>query len=54
MEEALKIRNVLQEFLRHQGEHPPAIVGLREHIFTGRLVLTIICILELIFMGFFF
>lgn len=37
MEEALKIRNVLQEFLRHQGEHPPAIVGLREHIFTGRL-----------------
>ncbi|KAJ8616668.1 hypothetical protein MRB53_036040 [Persea americana] len=35
MEEALKIRNVLQEFLRHQGEHPPAIVGLREHIFTG-------------------
>lgn len=38
MEEALKIRNVLQEFVL-PGDHPPTILGLREHIFTGRLVL---------------
>ncbi|KAF8408909.1 hypothetical protein HHK36_004979 [Tetracentron sinense] len=35
MEEALKMRNVLQEFLRHQGRKSPTILGLREHIFTG-------------------
>ncbi|KAF7112669.1 hypothetical protein RHSIM_RhsimUnG0205500 [Rhododendron simsii] len=35
MEEALKVRNVLQEFLKHQGKRPPTILGLREHIFTG-------------------
>ncbi|XP_042469553.1 putative callose synthase 8 isoform X2 [Zingiber officinale] len=35
LEEAYKIRNVLQEFLRRRGKHPPTIVGLREHIFTG-------------------
>ncbi|THG01315.1 hypothetical protein TEA_002807 [Camellia sinensis var. sinensis] len=34
MEEAFKMRNVLQEFLQHQGR-PPTILGLREHIFTG-------------------
>ncbi|KAF5950988.1 hypothetical protein HYC85_012981 [Camellia sinensis] len=36
MEEAFKMRNVLQEFLQHQGR-PPTILGLREHIFTGRI-----------------
>ncbi|XP_077226535.1 glucan synthase-like 4 [Tasmannia lanceolata] len=35
MEEAFKMRNILQEFLRHRGEKPPTILGLREHIFTG-------------------
>ncbi|XP_058095312.1 putative callose synthase 8 isoform X2 [Magnolia sinica] len=35
MEEAFKMRNVLQEFLRHHAERPPTIIGLREHIFTG-------------------
>ncbi|CAJ1957834.1 unnamed protein product [Sphenostylis stenocarpa] len=35
LEEALKIRNLLQEFLRRQGRRPPTILGLREHIFTG-------------------
>ncbi|XP_042489726.1 putative callose synthase 8 isoform X2 [Macadamia integrifolia] len=35
MEEALKIRNVLQEFLRNHGLRSPTILGLREHIFTG-------------------
>ncbi|KAI8557991.1 hypothetical protein RHMOL_Rhmol04G0054100 [Rhododendron molle] len=35
MEEALKVRNVLQEFLKHHGKRPPTILGLREHIFTG-------------------
>ncbi|XP_052206358.1 putative callose synthase 8 isoform X2 [Diospyros lotus] len=35
MEEAFKMRNLLQEFIRHQGTRPPTILGLREHIFTG-------------------
>ncbi|KAJ4977031.1 hypothetical protein NE237_002137 [Protea cynaroides] len=35
MEEALKIRNVLQEFLQNHGLRSPTILGLREHIFTG-------------------
>ncbi|CAK7351705.1 unnamed protein product [Dovyalis caffra] len=37
LEEALKMRNLLQEFLRQRGRRPPTILGLREHIFTGRL-----------------
>lgn len=36
MEEAFKMRNVLQELLRPEGGRPPAILGLGEHIFTGR------------------
>ncbi|KAA8526709.1 hypothetical protein F0562_009062 [Nyssa sinensis] len=35
IEEAFKMRNVLQEFMQHQGRRPPTILGLREHIFTG-------------------
>ncbi|KAM3395924.1 putative callose synthase 8 isoform X1 [Capsicum galapagoense] len=35
LEEALKIRNVLQEFLKDHGRRPPTILGMREHIFTG-------------------
>ncbi|CAH9106641.1 unnamed protein product [Cuscuta epithymum] len=36
MEEALKMRNLLQEFLeKHDGVRYPSILGLREHIFTG-------------------
>ncbi|KAK9273438.1 hypothetical protein L1049_018248 [Liquidambar formosana] len=36
MEEALKMRNLLQEFLkRHDSVRHPTILGLREHIFTG-------------------
>ncbi|WMV39602.1 hypothetical protein MTR67_032987 [Solanum verrucosum] len=35
LEEALKIRNILQEFLKHSGRRPPTILGMREHIFTG-------------------
>ncbi|KAL4198845.1 hypothetical protein AMTRI_Chr03g48090 [Amborella trichopoda] len=35
LEEALKMRNVLQEFLKHHGKRHPTILGLREHIFTG-------------------
>uniref|UniRef100_A0AAU6MVC4 1,3-beta-glucan synthase n=1 Tax=Paeonia lactiflora TaxID=35924 RepID=A0AAU6MVC4_PAELC len=36
MEEALKVRNLLQEFLkRHDGVRHPTILGFREHIFTG-------------------
>ncbi|KAJ0771630.1 putative 1,3-beta-glucan synthase [Helianthus annuus] len=36
MEEALKMRNLLQEFLKkHNDVRYPTILGLREHIFTG-------------------
>ncbi|XP_059628840.1 callose synthase 3 [Cornus florida] len=36
MEEALKMRNLLEEFLeKHDGVRYPTILGLREHIFTG-------------------
>ncbi|KAL4312186.1 hypothetical protein GQ457_01G032480 [Hibiscus cannabinus] len=34
-EEALKIRNLLEEFRHHHGIHRPTILGVREHIFTG-------------------
>ena len=40
-EEAFKMRNVLEEFLKsHRGQRKPTILGLREHIFTGRSVLS--------------
>ncbi|XP_076955761.1 callose synthase 2-like [Bidens hawaiensis] len=35
MEEAFKMRNLLQEFLIKHGVRTPTILGLREHIFTG-------------------
>ncbi|KAL5549544.1 hypothetical protein UlMin_004775 [Ulmus minor] len=36
LEEAFKMRNLLQEFLKkHDGVRKPTILGLREHIFTG-------------------
>ncbi|KMZ59025.1 1,3-beta-glucan synthase [Zostera marina] len=36
LEEAFKMRNVLEEFIRsNHGRHHPTILGLREHIFTG-------------------
>ncbi|XP_039159159.1 callose synthase 3-like [Eucalyptus grandis] len=36
MEEALKMRNLLEEFReKHDGVRFPTILGLREHIFTG-------------------
>ena len=34
-EEALKMRNALQEFAKRDGPLPTTILGLREHIFTG-------------------
>lgn len=34
-EEALKLRNTLQEFGIREGPLPMTILGLREHIFTG-------------------
>lgn len=37
-EEAFKMRNVLEEFLKRQRRRP-TILGLREHIFTGRFVI---------------
>ena len=38
LEEAFKMRNLLEEFLKKHGVRCPTILGLREHIFTGRLV----------------
>jgi len=35
MEEALKMRNLLQEFEKKHGVRHPSILGVREHIFTG-------------------
>ncbi|KAJ6813042.1 callose synthase 3-like [Iris pallida] len=36
LEEAFKMRNLLQEFLKkHDGVRYPSILGVREHIFTG-------------------
>lgn len=34
-EEALKMRNLLEEFKRNYGIRKPTILGVREHIFTG-------------------
>ncbi|KAK3424620.1 hypothetical protein EUGRSUZ_F01403 [Eucalyptus grandis] len=35
LEEAMKMRNLLEEFHQEKGHRPPTILGLREHIFTG-------------------
>ena len=32
------MRNLLEEFNEDHGVRPPSILGVREHIFTGRLV----------------
>lgn len=37
MEEAFKMRNLLEEFNEDHGVRSPTILGVREHIFTGRL-----------------
>ncbi|EPS67036.1 hypothetical protein M569_07740, partial [Genlisea aurea] len=34
-EEALKVRNLLEEFYCDHGLRPPTILGVREHVFTG-------------------
>lgn len=36
LEEAFKMRNLLEEFHEDHGVRPPTILGVREHIFTGR------------------
>ena len=42
MEEALKMRNLLQAFMcKHDGSvRFPGILGIREHIFTDRYLLS--------------
>eukprot|EP01018_Ginkgo_biloba_P028898 Gb_01752 [translate_table: standard] len=35
LEEALKMRNLLEEFDVDHGLRPPTILGVREHVFTG-------------------
>ncbi|XP_078444435.1 glucan synthase-like 8 [Wolffia australiana] len=35
LEEAMKMRNLLEEFRQDHGLRPPTILGVREHVFTG-------------------
>ncbi|KAL1323430.1 callose synthase 10 [Arachis hypogaea] len=35
LEEAMKMRNLLEEFHANHGLRPPTILGVREHVFTG-------------------
>ncbi|XP_024168978.1 callose synthase 10 [Rosa chinensis] len=35
LEEAMKMRNLLEEFHKNHGLRPPSILGVREHVFTG-------------------
>ncbi|KAM0882138.1 hypothetical protein ACQ4PT_032510 [Festuca glaucescens] len=35
LEEAMKMRNLLEEFRGNHGIHYPTILGVREHVFTG-------------------
>lgn len=35
LEEAMKMRNLLEEFRGDHGLRPPTILGVREHVFTG-------------------
>ncbi|KAL6997034.1 Callose synthase 10 [Sarracenia purpurea var. burkii] len=35
LEEALKMRNLLEEFHANHGIRPPTILGVREHVYTG-------------------
>lgn len=35
LEEAMKMRNLLEEFHQDHGLRPPTILGVREHVFTG-------------------
>ncbi|KAE8123986.1 hypothetical protein FH972_018899 [Carpinus fangiana] len=35
LEEAMKVRNLLEEFCGNHGIRPPTILGVREHVFTG-------------------
>jgi hypothetical protein len=39
LEEALKMRNLLEEFGQKHGLRTPTILGVREHVFTGRCCL---------------
>ncbi|KAJ6374419.1 hypothetical protein OIU78_030023 [Salix suchowensis] len=35
LEEAMKMRNLLEEFRENHGIRPPTILGVRENVFTG-------------------
>ncbi|KAF6176468.1 hypothetical protein GIB67_033946 [Kingdonia uniflora] len=52
LEEAFKMHNLLEEFNEDHGVRPPTILGVREHIFTGRYIwgitLGVAIILELL------
>lgn len=42
LEEAMKMRNLLEEFRGNHGLRPPTILGVREHVFTGRYAFLLI------------
>lgn len=35
------MRNLLEEFHAKHGFHPPTILGVREHVFTGRFIISL-------------
>jgi hypothetical protein len=37
------MRNLLEEFHSDHGLRPPTILGVREHVFTGRYVYLKLC-----------
>lgn len=37
------MRNLLEEFFRDHGVRPATILGVREHVFTGRYVMVLLC-----------
>lgn len=38
----MKMRNLLEEFRGNHGIRPPTILGVREHVFTGRFVMLLL------------
>ena len=43
------MRNLLEEFNESHGVRPPTILGVREHIFTGRCVFKLYSVIYIVF-----
>lgn len=46
------MRNLLEEFNEDHGVRPPTILGVREHIFTGRYASSFYCFLHFLYLFF--